>query len=128
MRTTDAFKELQEYKKAMNPNSKDFLKSLYKTTEIIKVGTGEVVKVKEEKPLPKLTRSDIEKMVNLEWQNNTHILIGEVFFEITFDKYEKRFFLSINDENYSFGTLKKARDFAKEWVVDFICSALGVEE
>lgn len=78
--------------------------------------------------IPKLTRSDIEKMVNIEWQNNTHILIGEVFFEITFDKYEKRFFLSINDENYSFGTLKKARDFAKEWVVDFICSALGVEE
>lgn len=87
-----------------------------------------------------LTRSDIEKMVKLEWvkyrENDWCAFINfrriysariKIIEEIIYSIYFEDLYL----EDYkicSTSSLEEAQAFAKEWLVDLICSALGVEE
>lgn len=77
-----------------------------------------------------VSRSDIEKMVKLDWHQHrsngwcTYInsgritIIEENVYVIYFEDYKI----------CSTTSLEEAQTFAKEWVVDFICSAMRVEE
>lgn len=77
-----------------------------------------------------VSRSDIKKMVKLEWFqycangwraniNSGQITITkENVYEIYFEDYKIHSAIS----------LEQAQALAKAWVVNFICSALGVEE
>lgn len=77
-----------------------------------------------------LTRFDIEKMVKLDWHQHlsngwcTYInsaritIIEENVYVIYFEDYKI----------WSAISLEQAQTIAKDWVVDFICLALRVEE
>ena len=114
----------------------------------------EVVETGNCKYLPKLTRSDIKKMFKpLQWEElekrttyedgftevyrsaESNLFFGMLKFHIF--KYHNEFkelrlldsfkgqSISIKSENCS---LEEAKQYARNWLVNLICSALGVEE
>jgi Lar family restriction alleviation protein len=83
--------------------------------------------------ITKLRRSDIEKMVKpLQWDNNyygyyakilgTQITLKKRAYDGIFDVYISTSYLKTLD------TLEEAQQHAQTWLVDLICSELGVKE
>lgn len=92
---------------------------------------------KEEKPLPKLTRSDIKKMVKpLRWNDyngeydNIYAqsnCMGDLCFEIK-SANRKKYWVGIDGTPTLLGSnVSKCKEQAQIMLVDLICSALGVE-
>lgn len=86
----------------------------------------------------KLTRSDIEKMVKLEWDEyapNKWVVIPVIDnLVIEIFKYTEEweaYLPYINKEiveDEAFETLEEAKDFINKYIVKFICSALGIKD
>ena len=80
-----------------------------------------------------LTRSDIEKMVKLKCNRGGHILYyylqNDINLAIIYDADKNEYIVHAgNTYIHQIKTLEDAKSKLKEIVVNFICSALGVEE
>ena len=81
-----------------------------------------------------LTRSDIEKMVKpLQWNRIGDGYQAELnyytFFDVNFHSRDKwHLFFRWGHVKNGFDTLEEAQQYAQKWLVDFVCSALRIEE
>lgn len=87
-------------------------------------------------PSIKISRSDIEQMVKLEWRDNRPMVAdcGDFnlnIFYVRENEYTIYASKGILGGEMYIGTTKSeddAKQKAKDWVVDIVCSALGLEE